>query len=220
MTSPSNQPPSDPALRRVLTLWPLMLYGLGVIIGAGVYVAIGAVIERSGGAAPASFLIAGIAAALTGLCYAELAARFPEAAGAASYVRHAFGTKHLGLIVGLGTAASIAVAAASIAHGAVSYLTVLVPLPPALLSAGLVLSFTALALVGVRTSVGLAAVIGALEVGGLVLATIVGLGTAPDFNPRLLLPRGADALQGVVAGAFIAFFAFVGFETLAIWPRR
>ena len=80
-----------PQLRRSLTLGPLILYGVGVIVGAGIYVAIGAVIERAGGAAPLSFLLAGLVAAASGLCYAELAGRFPEAAGAAAYVRHGFG---------------------------------------------------------------------------------------------------------------------------------
>ena len=52
-----------PQLRRSLTLGPLILYGVGVIVGAGIYVAIGAVIERAGGAAPLSFLLAGLVAA-------------------------------------------------------------------------------------------------------------------------------------------------------------
>jgi amino acid transporter len=73
-------------LRRVLTFWPLLFYGLGVIVGAGIYVATATVIQRAGHAAPFSFLLAGVVAGLTGLCYAELGARFPEAAGGASYV--------------------------------------------------------------------------------------------------------------------------------------
>ena len=69
------------ALPRVITLWPLVFYGLGVIVGAGIYVAVGDVIARAGDASAASFLIAGITALMTGLCYAELSGRFPEAAG-------------------------------------------------------------------------------------------------------------------------------------------
>ena len=61
-----------------------MFYGLGVIVGAGIYVAVGAVMERAGPAAPLSFILAGIAATLTGLCYAELGGRFPEASGGVS----------------------------------------------------------------------------------------------------------------------------------------
>ena len=54
--------PAPPRLRRAITLWPLLLYGLGEIVGAGIYVAVGAVIERAGSATPLSFLIAGISA--------------------------------------------------------------------------------------------------------------------------------------------------------------
>jgi len=89
---------AEPTLRRVLTFWPLVFYGLEVIVDAGIYVAIGAVMAHAGATAPLSFLFAGIAAAATGLCYAELASRFPEASGAVSYVRHCFGSKRLALV--------------------------------------------------------------------------------------------------------------------------
>src|ERR1051326_2595707 len=78
--------PRRSLLRRVLGFWSLFFYGLGVIVGAGIYVAIGEVIERAGSSAPLSFLLAGIAAGATGICYAELASRFPEASGAVAYV--------------------------------------------------------------------------------------------------------------------------------------
>ena len=48
---------TGPALRRVLTFWPLLFYGLGVIVGAGIYVAIGTVMARAGDAAPVAFLL-------------------------------------------------------------------------------------------------------------------------------------------------------------------
>src|SRR5436190_12999140 len=94
----TGDPLAEPSLRRVLTVWPLVFYGLEVIVGAGIYVAIGAVMGRAGASAPLSFLLAGIAAAGTGLCYAELASRFPEASGAVSYVRHGFGSERLALV--------------------------------------------------------------------------------------------------------------------------
>lgn len=80
------------ALRRSLTVSALLFYGLAIIVGAGIYVAIGSVIDRAGAAAPLSFLLAGAAATMTGLCYAELASRFPEASGAAAYVKQGFGS--------------------------------------------------------------------------------------------------------------------------------
>src|SRR6185369_13990120 len=105
---------TQPTLRRVLTFWPLVLYGLGVIVGAGIYVAIGTVIARAGDAAPVAFLIAGLTAAMTGLCYAELAGRFPEASGSVAYVQHGSGSEALAGLTGLVVTATVAVAAASI----------------------------------------------------------------------------------------------------------
>ncbi len=215
MTIENDQKPEHLGLRRSLTFWPLLLYGLAVIVGAGIYVAIGSVIERAGAAAPLSFLLAGIAAGMTGLCYAELASRFPEASGAVAYVKQGFGSDRLAQVTGMVLTLAVAVAAASIASGAVHYLSVLIGLPPAALVALLVMAFTLLAMVGVRESTGFAAAIGALEILGLAIAAWVGFVAAPTLDVVAMLPSSIDGWQGVVAGAFIAFFAFIGFESLA-----
>jgi amino acid transporter len=199
----------------VLTFWPLVFYGLGVIVGAGIYVAVGAVIERAGSAAPMSFLLAGVAAGATGLCYAELASRFPEAAGAVSYVRHGFGSDRLALITGVALTVAVVVAAASIARGSVHYLAALLPLSAPLLMTLLISGFTLIAAVGVRTSVGLAAILGALEIAGLLAAAAAGFLAAPEYHLRGVLPSDLAGWHGALAGAFIAFFAFIGFESLA-----
>ena len=208
---------ADPreGLRRVLTFWPLVFYGLGVIVGAGIYVAIGAVIERAGSAAPASFLLAGAAAGATGLCYAELASRFPEASGGVAYVRHGFGSNRLAQATGLAISLAVVVAAASIARGSVHYLSVLVPLPASWLVTGLVGGFTLIAIAGVRVSVGLAAVFGFVEIVGLLVATVVGLAATPEFHFTGMFPTDVVGWSRTAAGAFLAFFAFIGFETLA-----
>lgn len=210
---------SDPAcahiaLRRSLTVWPLLLYGLAVIVGAGIYVAIASVIDRAGAAAPLSFLLAGAAAGMTGLCYAELASRFPEASGAAAYVKQGFGSDRAAQATGLALTLAVAIAAASIASGAVHYLSLLVGLPPAALIALLVTAFTLLAMAGVRESTGFAAVIGAVEILGLVIAAGAGFVATPALDVAAMLPSSFAAWQGVVSGAFVAFFAFIGFESL------
>lgn len=204
-----------PQLRRTLTLGPLILYGLGVIVGAGIYVAIGAVVERAGSAAPLAFLLAGLVAGATGLCYAELAGRFPEAAGAAAYVRHGFGSERLSLATGLALALAIVVATASIAAGSAQYLGLLLPLPPWVLTGAVVLLFSGVAALGVRESVFLAATVGALELLGLLAAIASGLWHAPGLDLAAMVPQGMTGWGGVAAGAFIAFFAFIGFESLA-----
>jgi amino acid transporter len=214
MTMHSDPACARVALRRSLTLWPLLLYGLAVIVGAGIYVAIASVIDRAGAAAPLSFLLAGAAAGMTGLCYAELASRFPEASGAAAYVKQGFGSDRAAQATGLALTLAVAIAAASIARGAVHYLSLLVGLPPAALIALLVTAFTLLAMAGVRESTGFAAVIGAVEILGLVVAAGAGFVATPALDVAAMLPSSFAAWQGVVSGAFVAFFAFIGFESL------
>jgi amino acid transporter len=207
--------PAPPQLRRVLTLWPLIFYGLGIIVGAGIYVSIGAVIGRAGESAPVSFLLAGVAAALTGLCYAELGSRFPEASGGVSYVRHGFGSDRLANATAIAMTLAVAIAAASIARGPAQYLSVLVPLAEPILITGVVVVFTLVALSGVQSSVGIAAAMGFIEIVGLIVATAMGLISAPDFHLPDLVPATVEGWKLTLSGAFIAFFAFIGFETLA-----
>ncbi len=73
-------------LRRSLTVWHLIPLGVGSTVGAGVYVLIGtAARQQTGPALPLAFLVAGGAAGLAALCYAELASRCPSAGSAYHY---------------------------------------------------------------------------------------------------------------------------------------
>lgn len=77
-------------LRRRLSLPLLVLYGVGVTIGAGIYVLIGSVAGHAGMHAPLAFVLAAIVMGLTVGSYAELCTRYPVAAGEAAYVKAAF----------------------------------------------------------------------------------------------------------------------------------
>jgi len=202
-------------LARVLGVWSLTLYGVSVVVGAGVYVALGEVIARAGASAPLSFLIAGAAAALTGLCYADLASRWPHAAGAALFVEKGFRSPQLGRAVAVALTIAVGVAAASIASGAVTFAAPFLSAPAWMALSALIVGFTGLAAFGVRESTGFAALVGLLEIGGLLAATAAGIMRAPDLDPAIFIPHGAAQWNGVCAGAFIAFFAFIGFEALA-----
>lgn len=116
---PDNPPVT---LRRSLGPLSMTLYGLGTIVGAGIFVLIGEVIGVSGSAAPAAFVLAAFIAALTGLSYAQLASRHPSSAGEAAYVSAAFARDSLTLVVGLAVALSGMVSAATMAHGFARYL--------------------------------------------------------------------------------------------------
>src|SRR5262245_19784352 len=113
-------------LRRSLTLAHAVLYGLGVTIGAGIYVLIAASAERAGMHAPIAFLIAAVMIGLTGASLAELAVRMPVAAGEAAYARAAFRSERAAGIIGLLVVAMSLVAAATISTGSAEYVRVFV----------------------------------------------------------------------------------------------
>ena len=69
---------SQPEIRRTLGLTQVVLYGVGLILGAGIYVIIGDVAAISGNAIWISFILAAVIASFTGLSYAELASMFPK----------------------------------------------------------------------------------------------------------------------------------------------
>ena len=105
----------DISLRRRITLPMLVLYGVGVTIGAGIYVLIGAMARHAGMHAPFAFLLAAVVMGLTAASFAELCTRFPVSAGEAAYVRAAFRFRPLTLLVGLLTAAIGVVSSATVA---------------------------------------------------------------------------------------------------------
>jgi amino acid transporter len=204
-------------LARRLGLGLVTLYGLGNIIGAGIYVLVGEVAGLAGMASPLAFLIAAAAAAFTALTYGEICARFPVSAGEAVYVQEAFSRRALSLAVGLLVALAGIVSAATLVRGFVGYLQVLVPLPAlvALLATPLVLG--AVAAWGIAESMWTAAVLTLFEVVGLVL--VVGV-AAPDpgvMASRLteIAPQASlETWQGIALAAFLAFYAFLGFEDM------
>lgn len=208
--------PNPPQLKRALGLTSLTLYGLGTIIGAGIYVLVGAVAGRAGMAAPVSFLLAGVLAAFTGLSYAELGQRLPEAAGAAAYAREGFKSAWMGRLTGFATLAVALVAAASVARGGAGYLLQLVEIPLPVASGFVIILFTVLACWGVKESIYAAAAMTVIEVGGLMFVIFKGAPALAQLAEQWgqVWPHDASAWGGVMGGAFLAFFAFSGFETI------
>lgn len=208
-----------PALVRSLSLTQATLYGLGVTIGAGIYVLIGAAAARAGMHAPIAFVLAAVLMALSAASFAELAGRLPVAAGEAAYVRSAFGSDRLAVVVGLLVVAIAIVSAAAIGIGSAGYIGVFIALPEPVLVAGVVLGMGALAAWGIRQAVNFAGAMTLIEIGGLLLLILAGVGSGPDLLTRLpeAVPPFGDgaALAGIMGTALLAVFAFIGFEGLA-----
>jgi len=204
-------------LRRRLTLPLLTLYGLGTIIGAGIYVLIGAVAGRAGVYAPIAFLMSALIAALTAHSYAELSARFPQSAGEAVYVRQGFGSTWLASATGISVVVTGVVSAATMANGFTGYLSVFVESPTWIVVSLFSSVLCAVAIWGILQSVLLATVITLLSVAGLFVVIYLAsdvLWTVGDDWQRLLPPFEFGVWTGITFGAFLAFYAFIGFEDI------
>ncbi len=198
-------------LKRRIGLPLLVAYGVGVMVGAGIYVLVGAVAAHAGLYAPLAFLLAGIIAAPSALSYAELSARIPQAAGEAAYVEEGLGSRALGVIVGLGIVAAGSVSAAAVLRGGAGYLTAFWDIPWVLAVLGLGAALVLVALIGVLESLALAALFTVIELGGLALVVHAGWTApmSPDWGLYSAIPLG-----GLGIAATLAFFAFIGFEDI------
>lgn len=204
-------------LKRSITLPLLTLYGLGTIIGAGIFVLIGKVAGEAGIYAPISFLVASIIAGFTAFSYAELSSRFPKSAGEAVYLEETFHLRWLSKGTGITIVAIGIISSATIANGAIGYLQIFFDLPAWMLMVILITALTILAGWGISESVTVAAVTTSIALLGLIaviLFNIESLATLPDRLPELIPPPETAIWSAIAFGAFLAFYAFLGFEDM------
>ncbi len=216
--APVSTPLEKVGLRRSLSLPLITFYGLGTILGAGIYVLVGKVTAAAGMFAPLSFVMAAVTAGLSAFTYMELCSRYPLAGGAAVYAQHGFGLRWLSILVGFLIVFSGLVSAATITKGFAGYFRVFFDIPDGGIIVVTVCALGFLAAWGIAQSVTAAAVATIIEVGGLILIVVVAspsLGTLPQRLPELIPPFQATAWQGIALGGFLAFYAFIGFEDMA-----
>jgi amino acid transporter len=203
-------------LKRTLGLPLLTLYGLGNILGAGIYVLVGKVAGFAGSSTTLAFVIAMVTAAVTALSYMELTGRYPVSASVSVYLHRAFGKRWLSTTIGLAMVGGGIASAAALAQGFAGYLNSFVAVPTLVGSVGLLVVLGAVAVKGIGESATMAALLTGLEVLGLALVIWYGRKAFAQIDVRgLLAIDPAVGVGGVFAGAFLAFYAFIGFEDMA-----
>lgn len=219
-------------LSRCLNVLDLTALGVGSTLGAGVYV-VAAEIARdvAGPAAILSFLIAGIASVLSGLCYAEFGARVPKTGSAYVYSYVTIG-EIIAFIIGWNLVLEYMIGAAAISRAWSAYFDSVLNDRirnyivnnvgtisvgglgnyPDLLAFSICMLITLIQLTGVKKSTRFIFVITCVNIG--VIAVIIGVGAtiAEPKNWDSFMPYGPS---GVLAGSATAFFAFVGFDVIA-----
>lgn len=202
-------------LKRSLTFPVVALYGLGNILGAGIYVLIGKVAGAAGAGTLLAFMAAMVAAALTAFSYMELSSRFPATASISVYYYQAFKRRWLSLAAGFATILAGITSAAALAHGFGGYLSVFAHTPTLLGAIIAILALGLLALYGIGESAKLAAVFTLVEAAGLIFVLWVSRSAFSGIEAGELLRLDTTlGASGLVAGAFLAFYAFIGFEDM------
>jgi len=242
---------SESGLPRTLGLFSLICFGVGSTIGAGIFVLTGTVAaEHAGPAVTLSFVIASIACAFAGICYAEFAALVPAAGSAYTYAYTSFG-EIIAWVVGWCLVLEYMFASALVAIGwsgyALSFAADLgFGLPAAILQApfdvstsGLVatgaamnlpaivavLLCTALLLIGTQVSARINGAIVMVNVLAILVMSAAGLMHAhlshwTPFIPANTGHFGEFGLSGVCAGAAIVFYAYVGFDAVSTMSQE
>ncbi len=196
-------------LRPTLGFWQVTATGVGIVIGAGIYVLVGEAAKDAGNGVWISFGVAALLSALTAMTYAELTGMFPSAGAEYEYGRHAF-NEFFGFLAGWMMVVAYMVAAAAVSIGFAHYLRHFIDIDVRVGAIGLLFALTLIVMAGIQRSIWLSIALATLQVGGLLL--VIASGT-PHIGSRSLV-EGASA-TGVLSGAALVFFAFIGFDDIA-----
>ena len=200
-------------LKQHMGLFQLTMYGIGLILGAGIYVLIGQAAGLAGGAVWISFVLAAIVAVIAGLSYAELTSIFPKAAAEYTFIKNSFKSNFLGFIIGWLTAITSIITAAVVALGFGGYLAEFIDLPIVVSAILLLGVLSIINFLGIRESSWTNIVMTLVEAAGLIIIIYIGFTYAtPEHVNYFESPTG---LSGIVIAFVLIFFAFVGFEDMA-----
>jgi APA family basic amino acid/polyamine antiporter len=198
-------------LERALGLGGLTFYGLGIILGAGIYSVLGAAAGHAGSSLWLCFVISGLVALPTALSYAELATTYPRASAEFTYLRRAWPRwPGVGLVTGLLVALSGAATCGTVAIAFAGYLRSFVDIPAMMVAWALLAAAAGLNILGVKESGWVNVAFTLLEAGGLVLFIVLGANTNGLRDGFMTAPS-----LGVLSGAALVFFSFLGFENIA-----
>jgi APA family basic amino acid/polyamine antiporter len=226
MTTPAVEDVSQHSeLKRSITGRQLYFYVVGDVLGSGIYVLVGLVAAAVGGAFWMAFLAGVAIAAITGLAYAELVTKYPQAAGASLYINKAFRSPLLTFFITICMLSSQMAAIGSLASGFVRYFSSVIGLSEDSIWGATVIALvflaiiTAINLIGISESVVVNVIMTFIEISGLVIVVIIGIVALSEGigRPSVLLEFSAEGspVIAVLAGVSLAFFAMTGFENAA-----
>ncbi len=208
---------AKPRLKKELTLMTATFYGVGIILGAGIYALIGKAAGISGNDVWLSFLVAAILAMFTGLSYAELSSMFPRSGAEYIYTFKAFRKRSVSFMAGWLFLITSIVASATVALGFSGYfvslfsLDVLMIVPISII---LIAGLSAINYWGIKQTSNFNIVATLIEISGLLIIIFLGLGFLTNFTVNLSITHLTANFYPILATAALIFFAFIGFEDI------
>ena len=212
-----NQQSNSGKLKRTIGLPGMVFYGVGTMVGGGIYALLGKILQGAGVFTPLALLLAGGLALLSAFSFAELTRRYPVSAGEVKYVDAAFGVTRLSQLVGVMVIFTGLVSAATLCAATGGFLLDLTGFSPVAFAVLTAVGLTVIAAWGVSQSVAVVVVITLLEAGTLLLIILLSADSLAHA-PALAQEIAADIEQldgaALVGASFFAFYAFVGFEDM------
>ena len=219
---PNKRTGKGPGLKRSVSLFEATAYGVGVILGAGIYALVGKAAGIAGNALWLAFVFSGVIASFTALSYAELSSMFPKESAEFLYVKKAFKREWFAFFIAWISIVIGFISVAAVALGFGGYLSFLlqgfVQVPILVGAVGLIAAASLINFWGIKASVRANTVATLIEAGGLIIIILIAipfLGSVDYF----LAPEPAESIFSLIspitAATALIFFAFIGFEGLA-----
>ncbi len=206
------------SLEQSVSLKQAIIYGVGVILGAGIYSLIGHAANISGTSLWISFIVAAFLALMTAFSYAELSSRFPRESAEAVYVLKAFGRNDFSFVVGFISLIVMLFSASTVAIGFASYFSYFIPLPLIITSILIIAICSLVNFFGIQQSAKLNTILTFFSAFGLILIIVFGFSYIGSVDLLLDInenPIGFNFFPILFSGVALIFFAYIGFEQIA-----
>ncbi len=208
---PVKLPHEKPKLKRSLGLFEVTIYGIGIILGAGIYAIIGEAGAIAGNTLWLAFLIGAIIAMFSGLSYAELGSMYPKEAAEFIYLKKALKSKAIPFLVGWLIIFIGITAGATVALGFGGYFHAITGFNPILAAFGLMIILSLLNFYGIQESAKVNVIFTIVELAGLLLIIFLGINYFGTVN---YFEFPSEGIQGVFLASILVFFAYIGFEDI------
>jgi len=208
------------AFQKSVSFWQAVTYGVGVIVGTGIYTLIGIGAGISGNLLWLSFIIAGIIASLTALSYAKLSSLFAKESAESFYAQKAFKSKKISFLVGFLSLIVWVFSGATVAWGLAAYAKALTPIDPLFITIGAIIFLSIINLLGIQKSIFVNNILTFITLLGLIAIILFGLPYLGQTNllegidGTNLIENSFSLSNTLFSTASLIFFAFLGFEGL------